>query len=995
MFVLGYTIVSLLVAAADFALAFNAFHKRERTGLFLGLTCVYAGVTDVFYLASILSESYFWNSCFSSAYFVSVSVMLLNFSIFVVYFVKQKISRLLKKIFVVCLCWVLVELVAFAINPFKEFVISYIPRQTEFALFDYDMHLFFGMHLAFCYALVLAIFVLFVQKIIAVPKEYKRLYLYSVVGVLSIVGVNAVFLFVPDGHIYSMLDLSILGYSLIAYVLYWACFSYSENGMMDLFKMSVFENIDQGLILFDYNKKMILHNEMAERLLASVKLEKNMRLEQFQETCEIKIDAGGADSNFVFLHYMSGQENQIPLRCEYKVLRNAKNYVIGYLFMLASAVNELDPLTSFHTWENFKNIANENVGKLSENFILAACDISRLGFINGTMGHQYGDKKLKDLASLLKSRFPDKSYFVRGQDAVLMVFIQDDSETQVQKVMEGVVKDFDVHVLYAVSSNRGGKSPIEVADLAVTALKQKKLLDKDSAHAAILTSLVRALQECDNDTEEHVKRTQKLGAELGKRLGLSDVQQSQLSLLCLLHDIGKIGIPLEILNKPGKLTADEWNVLRTHVEKGYQIVMSSPDLSDIGDMVLHHHERWDGLGYPTGLSKESIPLLSRIISVVDAYDAMVNNRSYRSALPVEKAKEELRRWAGTQFDPSVVSEFLQLLEDQPSENSASEETVTPALEAMVREELEMGSTQIALHGVRNVDYCCYTVDEGMNIISVNDVFERLTGYSQQEIEANHMNHVDLIPEEDRTEYLLMVSESLSRQPNAFFEHRIQRKDSSIIYVLCYGRRYFDSAVRAFRSEIVFINATDTYAVRVMAHVERDKAKIREDRLEQISRMDSLTGLLNRAAFKSDTEQQLIEGKRKVMLLMLDVDHFKEFNDTYGHHAGDEFLQRIGSTLHSTLRRDDIAGRLGGDEFAAALFFDKNCTDEFMYERAQQIFDKINMTLKLSEQNTSLSMGAIISNEKRNTFNELYETADKALYVSKESGRSKFSIAKDA
>lgn len=992
MFFLGYTIVSLLMAAADFMLAFNAFRKHDKAGEFLCATCFFAGLTNIFYLGSVLSESYFWNSLFSSAYFHGVSLMLVGLLVFTLRF--TKIQGILRKALYACLAWIIVEFTCFAINPFYEFMISYVPRNTDFAKFGYDMHLGFCLHLGFCYTLVAVIMGVFFYKAFVVPREYRRQYLYSVIGFLSIVAINAVFLFTPNLHVYNVLDYSILGYSLAAYVLYWACFNYTERGMTNLFKMSVFENIDQGLLLFDYDKNLILYNEVASRFLSSVKLRNGMSQEQFLRDYGAKLDAGAADlHDYVFLHYVNDGSDRKLLRCEYKVLRNSSNKIIGYLFMLSNAANELDPLTGFHSWENFKKIEHENSGKLSTVFTLVACDILKLGFINSSLGHQYGDNKIKELAELLREHLPRDTYFVRGLDAVLLAFIPERTEAEALKMLEPVACSFDSRMAFALntSSPHGDGDVLETTEKTIVALKQKKLIDKESAHAAVLTSLMRALQECDNDTEEHVKRTQKLGAELGKRIGLSDVQQSQLSLLCLLHDIGKIGIPLEILNKPGKLTVDEWNVLRAHVEKGYQIVMSSPDLSDIGDMVLHHHERWDGGGYPTGLSKEAIPLLSRVISVIDAFDAMVNDRSYRSALPVEKAKEELKRWSGSQFDPSIVAEFLQMLENMPLQNSGATES-NPITESLIREELELESTPAKLHGVRSVDYSCYTLDESLNIVSVNEVFEKLTGFTQQDIDERHMNQVDLIPEEDRTEYMCMVSEALSRRPNAFFEHRVMRKDGSIIYVLCYGRRYFDSAVRANRSEIVFINATDTYAVRLMADVERDKARIREDRLEQISRTDSLTGLLNRAAFKSDTELRLLEGRCKVMLLMLDVDHFKEFNDTYGHHAGDEFLQKIGTTLLSALRRDDIAGRLGGDEFAAALFFKLDCSDEFMYERAQQIFDKVNMTLKLSDKNTSLSMGAIVSNEKLNTFNELYVSADKALYSSKEGGRSRMSVA---
>ena len=140
-----------------------------------------------------------------------------------------------------------------------------------------------------------------------------------------------------------------------------------------------------------------------------------------------------------------------------------------------------------------------------------------------------------------------------------------------QSAMGNVSRQFSGSLQYAVSTTAETTPDVlEAVSVAIKAMRAKKLLDQKSIRSEMLTSLIQALQECDSDTEHHVRRTQALGSELGKRIHLSDHQQSQLSLLCLLHDIGKIGVPLEILNKPGKLTADEWAILKTHAVKGYE-----------------------------------------------------------------------------------------------------------------------------------------------------------------------------------------------------------------------------------------------------------------------------------------------------------------------------------------------------------------------------------------------------------------------------------------
>jgi HD-GYP domain-containing protein (c-di-GMP phosphodiesterase class II) len=148
---------------------------------------------------------------------------------------------------------------------------------------------------------------------------------------------------------------------------------------------------------------------------------------------------------------------------------------------------------------------------------------------------------------------------------------------------------------------------------------------------------------------------------IGMKLQLSSKEIDELSLLSILHDIGKVGVNSSILKKPGALTPIEWEEIKRHPEIGYRIVQGTPELANVAEYILCHHERWDGKGYPQGLCGEEIPLVCRILAVADAFDAMTNDRSYRSAMPREKAIAELEKNAGMQFDPNVVHAFIQLL----------------------------------------------------------------------------------------------------------------------------------------------------------------------------------------------------------------------------------------------------------------------------------------------------------------------------------------------
>jgi HD-GYP domain-containing protein (c-di-GMP phosphodiesterase class II) len=167
-----------------------------------------------------------------------------------------------------------------------------------------------------------------------------------------------------------------------------------------------------------------------------------------------------------------------------------------------------------------------------------------------------------------------------------------------------------------------------------------------------------ALEERNIETMEHMDRTRQLAISLGINIGLPDYLLNDLSLLALLHDIGKLGIPDEILLKPGPLNAQEWEVMKNHSEKGYHIASSIPEMISIAQAILHHHEHWNGRGYPYGLQGEEIPLLSRIISIVDAFDVMTHDRPYHQAITPTDALKEIRSCAGSQFDPELARVFI-------------------------------------------------------------------------------------------------------------------------------------------------------------------------------------------------------------------------------------------------------------------------------------------------------------------------------------------------
>jgi HD-GYP domain-containing protein (c-di-GMP phosphodiesterase class II) len=174
-------------------------------------------------------------------------------------------------------------------------------------------------------------------------------------------------------------------------------------------------------------------------------------------------------------------------------------------------------------------------------------------------------------------------------------------------------------------------------------------------------SQVTALDVKDNYTARHSAAVARWATDIAEAMALSKREQSVTHLASLVHDVGKIGVPDEVLNFPGKLEKEAWLLVETHCQNGHKILKTIDQFDELAEVILYHHEKYDGSGYPHGLAGDAIPLLSRIICVADSYSAMVSDRPYRKALPVRVAKSQLRKCSGTQFDPVVVQAFLGLL----------------------------------------------------------------------------------------------------------------------------------------------------------------------------------------------------------------------------------------------------------------------------------------------------------------------------------------------
>jgi HD-GYP domain-containing protein (c-di-GMP phosphodiesterase class II) len=190
---------------------------------------------------------------------------------------------------------------------------------------------------------------------------------------------------------------------------------------------------------------------------------------------------------------------------------------------------------------------------------------------------------------------------------------------------------------------------------------REKLHRSQSVRSTIVQTLKKALEARDFMAEGHVNRLQLLMGTLAPLIGVPEQRVNDLLLLAQFHDIGKVGIPDSILFKPGYLTADEYAEMQRHCEIGYRIAQSSPDLAPIADLILKHHEWWNGKGYPLGLKGEGIPLECLALAIADAYDCMTSERPYHKPITQEEAVAELKKCAGIQFNPELVDKFVQSL----------------------------------------------------------------------------------------------------------------------------------------------------------------------------------------------------------------------------------------------------------------------------------------------------------------------------------------------
>ncbi|MGH9971018.1 MAG: diguanylate cyclase [Pyrinomonadaceae bacterium] len=501
--------------------------------------------------------------------------------------------------------------------------------------------------------------------------------------------------------------------------------------------------------------------------------------------------------------------------------------------------------------------------------------------------------------------------------------------------------------------------------------KRRHIEEMASIHMNTIESLAIAIDAKDQTTHGHVRRTQTYARQMGQLFNLSEAELRALVAGALLHDIGKLAVPEYILNKPGKLTEAEFAKMKIHPTVGGDILRRVNFPYPVEDIVRYHHEKWDGSGYPKGLKGDAIPLVARIISVVDFYDATRCDRPYRKGMAREDSLALLESMAGNAFDPHVVEKFVaHVLEfdalintediqeqvhceapahdyvtsTKPDAGLASDVLGTPDDSDGFKSITEAQREVFALHEIAQTigsslnindtvtlvtnklkaivpfDTCViFVVDEKSGkAVSAHASGEHAEHFSRRRINvgdgitgwviANARSMCNASPELD----LVGMKEAISKQYRGILVSPLLREDGAFgaITLLSTSRTsYTTEHVRLLESVCQHASSALNNALTF-------------EKTKESALVDPLTDLPNARAFYMMLEQRIAEGQRmnreELALISMDIDTFKQVNDEYGHAIGDRVLASVAGVIRRELRQMDILTRYAGDEFVAIM-----------------------------------------------------------------------------
>jgi diguanylate cyclase (GGDEF)-like protein len=460
-----------------------------------------------------------------------------------------------------------------------------------------------------------------------------------------------------------------------------------------------------------------------------------------------------------------------------------------------------------------------------------------------------------------------------------------------------------------------------------------------AGEAAAGQALLAALKARERYTAEHSEAVVGLATAVAARLGLCDDEIVEVAQVALLHDVGKLGVPEAVLQKPGPLDDAEWRIIRSHPATGERVVASIAALAHLAPAIRAEHERWDGMGYPDGLAGDDIPLASRICLACDALHAMTSDRPYRAALSASTAREELVAGAGTQFCPRTVAALLAVLDDPGGEGRPASEEVPAQPETELRALIAVASAVAAAH--RLEDVLEVVAEQTRRVVGAASV--SISRWEREQDRVRTLINVgELGPDEER--FPRSEIYELADYPRAA---QLLREGSS--YVISSGDPGLPAGDRALLTAldkgsyigvaVVFDGRTwgkleafanvgalpftnrhvpflEAIAGQVGAAIGRAELF---SRVNALAYSDPLTGLGNRRSLDERLERVVAAGA-DVAIVFCDLDGLKEINDTHGHAQGDAAIRAAADALvvASAAARGASVFRVGGDEFCVVL-----------------------------------------------------------------------------